>query len=597
LSRPVLIESRSLEEISWRDGSGSAMDYDDLVIQLGAGEAGGYTVRVSRSPAGESDPEPLVVPVTEDEIDRLAAAFGRAARDLRLPTAGEISEASLAALGDRLFRALLPEAAKNCYYQSVGQIAARADRGLRLRLQMGLGSGAMARLHAVPWEYLHSPVDGFLARRRKISIVRHLDLEIAGDRPPAPTPMAILAVACVDPALDLARERHAIEDALRGKGRARLKLLPNASLDALREELLARDYHVLHLMGHGGFDPAAGEGSLALRSDSGRRVWVGGPDLAEQVRDVSSLRLVVLNACWTARTSAAGPYAGVATAMLKAGIPAVVAMQFAITDAAALAFSRTFYRRLACGDAIDAAVTEGRLAIRHSNRQSLEWGTPVLFERLTGGVVVEPARSAPRSWPPSWRRWAAAALALLASQLLPWKGLDRRQLEPVSQPAVSRSTGIEAAIGATRRQKPVRPAGARIYNLTAGENVLVEELASQVIAEFPQGGEHYLTLHIRPPMLPALGSVPGHYPALDRIVTGATDIAVDLKAGTGHLVVLGIDWSRQGVKLSAEPEAPPVRATAQCLDGTYSFSASRGGTCSSHEGVARWLPAPGIPPP
>ena len=34
---------------------------------------------------------------------------------------------------------------------------------------------------------------------------------------------------------------------------------------------------------------------------------------------------------------------------------------------------------------------------------------------------------------------------------------------------------------------------------------------------------------------------------------------------------------------------PPVGASAQCRDGTYSFSQSRRGTCSHHGGVAKWL--------
>ena len=34
---------------------------------------------------------------------------------------------------------------------------------------------------------------------------------------------------------------------------------------------------------------------------------------------------------------------------------------------------------------------------------------------------------------------------------------------------------------------------------------------------------------------------------------------------------------------------PPPGATAQCRDGTFSFSQSRRGTCSHHGGVARWL--------
>jgi hypothetical protein len=34
---------------------------------------------------------------------------------------------------------------------------------------------------------------------------------------------------------------------------------------------------------------------------------------------------------------------------------------------------------------------------------------------------------------------------------------------------------------------------------------------------------------------------------------------------------------------------PPAGASAQCRDGSYSFSQSRRGTCSHHGGVARWL--------
>jgi CHAT domain len=375
------------------------MDYEDLVIQFGPGAAGGYTVRVARSLAGETDPEPLIVPISEDEIDHLAAAVGLAARDLQTTTASAIPAATVAVLGDRLYRALLPEAVRNRYHESLGHIALRGDRGLRLRVQMGLGIPAMAQLHAIPWEYLHAPEAGaFLALSRKTSVVRYLDLEIPGDRPTVPPPLTILAVACEDPALDLAGERRAIEEAWSGQGKVHLKLLRNATLGSLREELLARDYHVVHFMGHGGFDPAAGEGSLAFRDNAGCRVWITGPQLAEHLRDVSALRLVVLNACWTARTSSTAPYAGVATAILKAGIPAVLAMQFSISDAAALVFSRSFYRTLACGDTIDAAVTEGRLAIRRGNRTSVEWGTPVLFERLTGGRVLDrPAKLSRRA--------------------------------------------------------------------------------------------------------------------------------------------------------------------------------------------------------
>lgn len=35
--------------------------------------------------------------------------------------------------------------------------------------------------------------------------------------------------------------------------------------------------------------------------------------------------------------------------------------------------------------------------------------------------------------------------------------------------------------------------------------------------------------------------------------------------------------------------AAPRGATAQCRDGTYSFSQTRRGTCSHHGGVVKWL--------
>jgi hypothetical protein len=37
------------------------------------------------------------------------------------------------------------------------------------------------------------------------------------------------------------------------------------------------------------------------------------------------------------------------------------------------------------------------------------------------------------------------------------------------------------------------------------------------------------------------------------------------------------------------PTGPPAGATAQCNDGSYSFSTHRRGTCSHHGGVRRWL--------
>jgi hypothetical protein len=43
------------------------------------------------------------------------------------------------------------------------------------------------------------------------------------------------------------------------------------------------------------------------------------------------------------------------------------------------------------------------------------------------------------------------------------------------------------------------------------------------------------------------------------------------------------------VKRPENCSAAPQGATAQCRDGSYSFSQSRRGTCSHHGGVAKWF--------
>ena len=50
-----------------------------------------------------------------------------------------------------------------------------------------------------------------------------------------------------------------------------------------------------------------------------------------------------------------------------------------------------------------------------------------------------------------------------------------------------------------------------------------------------------------------------------------------------------INVDRNKVHSPAYSDSVPVGVTAQCADGTYSFSQHRRGTCSHHGGVARWL--------
>ncbi len=101
---------------------------------------------------------------------------------------------------------------------------------------------------------------------------------------------------------------------------------------------------------------------------------------ADRLRDRSSLRLVFLNACGTARSVPAEPFGGLATALLRAGIPSVVAMQCPIADRAASEGQVVTFTASASdvdvGDGITYSLTSapaGAATSTSSRRRSTRW--------------------------------------------------------------------------------------------------------------------------------------------------------------------------------------------------------------------------------
>ncbi len=102
-----------------------------------------------------------------------------------------------------------------------------------------------------------------------------------------------------------------------------------------------------------------------------------------------SMRLAVLNSCEGARTSETNLFSSTGAVLIRRGIPAVVSMQYEITDRAALEFSRTFYNVLAEGLPVDEAVKEARKSISFALSDRAEWGTPVLHMRAPDGRLFD----------------------------------------------------------------------------------------------------------------------------------------------------------------------------------------------------------------
>lgn len=184
------------------------------------------------------------------------------------------------------------------------------------------------------------------------------------------------------------RLRQALTE-LERAGRVELGWVAGQTWRELRDAMRHGPWHIFHFIGHGGFDAAAGEGTLALADDGGRTYALHAGGLAMLLRGHPSLRLVLLNACDTGQASALDPFSSVAGALMRRGIPAVLAMQFEITDPAAIEFSRTFYEMVAAQLPVDVAVTQARQAVQLALPGTLEWGTPVLYLRSPAGYVFD----------------------------------------------------------------------------------------------------------------------------------------------------------------------------------------------------------------
>ncbi|HSL82209.1 MAG TPA: CHAT domain-containing protein [Thermoanaerobaculia bacterium] len=415
----------------------------------------GFGVHLLSSPAGDEVAE-LVLPPSLGGVDRavadLASAVRSAARHLQAPRVADGSlggDARLRAVGGALFTALFPEPVRRRWDECVAEVAPRPGRALRLVLKSDPTCRATADLHRLPWELLRDPrTGGYLALSRKTRLVRQLALDELPvlEEPKPERRLRVLAVLSLPPgvdALDLARERQRIAEAVAGRPEIELTVLEDPTFAELTETLRAERFHVLHFMGHGAFDPGSGQGCLLLAGAGGGPERVAAERLAQVVRDLDSLRLVVLNACDTGRTpgGAEEPFTGLAHALVRGGVPAVLAMQLPIPDGAAVELSRVFYRRLAAGEAVDEALAEARVAVYAAGGSGAagSWAVPVLFVRRQELAIFRPRRAeedggaeAGRAIPPRWRRWlpAVAVLALAAAVAslfflpAPWAGVE-----------------------------------------------------------------------------------------------------------------------------------------------------------------------------
>ena len=342
-----------------------------------------YTVRARNSVGSESSrAQSFMVPFTPQEREMLTGD---------MPDPGYLN-VTPQQVGQRLYEALFQGEIRDLLVRSHEQ--ARTLAGLRLRLHLN----DTAELALLPWEYLYDAKEArFLALTARLSIVRYLAL---GEPPQAlqvDPPLRVLVVLAnptdIFPQLDVAAEWQQLQTVLAplvDQGIVELIQLPQPTRNALADHLEQYPVHVLHFVGHGNHDAASGEGGLYLVNEAGAADFVPASVLQVLLADTrdrrNALRLAFLNGCLTGRSAQVDPFAGTAQQLVQHGVPAVIAMQYSVTDGAATELAHRFYRALARSYPVDAALAQARKGI-YIQGNYLEWGTPVLFLRAPDGQL------------------------------------------------------------------------------------------------------------------------------------------------------------------------------------------------------------------
>jgi hypothetical protein len=318
--------------------------------------------------------------------------------------------------GEALFRWLFADKTlSNAWAEIRG---AHPQRRVRLRIDAD-----EPELHRAVWEALRDPCDGgiplALATTDVTPFSRYLALPSLPGKPVFSRPIRILLVAPaqadfrkkypadknpdlaeIDPAAELKSLTTALQELIDRGAVTPPKLLPQPCslariMDELRNGNGGKGYHLLHLVCHGDFNPHQQRARLWLATDDNLIGFLTDEDFARSlhellgdatIQDEDRLRLVFLASCESAKRSPANTFRGVAPQLVKAGVPAVVAMQDQVGDQTAREFAGAFYQQLLKEGQVDLAanVARAQITAKHLPGPVI----PVLFLRLRDGSLL-----------------------------------------------------------------------------------------------------------------------------------------------------------------------------------------------------------------
>ena len=302
---------------------------------------------------------------------------------------------NLVALGRELYNFLFQGTLRDSWITAKG-IA--KNRGQVLRLRLGLKGNRLPRL---PWEVLYAG-ERPIATGTDVAFSRYQPAKTAPqpfcqgkDTGNCAATLQILMVLSAPTdleSLQLKREalhlqeelqRRSLTNSMGGALAMQLTVLEQPDRNSLTQALEVGQYQVFHYAGHSNLGAAGGELYL-VSSKTGLTETLNGDDLAGLLVN-NGIQLAVFNSCRSAHTptSEATVSAGernLAEALVKRGIPAVLAMAESIPDDVALTLAKLFYRNLDRGYPVDLSLSRARQGLISAyGSNQLYWALPILY--------------------------------------------------------------------------------------------------------------------------------------------------------------------------------------------------------------------------
>jgi len=366
------------------------MEYDTIEVDIGPGNGRDYPITV-RSPAGEVQATmrfPVDELTLENRLLHLQNALLRSGGQRRQVLSPE--QETVQRFGQEVFDALMTGEVRLFYERSEDR-AQWEGKGLRIQLRI-----QPPEIATLPWEFMYDSYHStYLALSPRTPVIRYLNLPRSIDPLKIRPPLRILGMIANPQGvqrLDSHREKERLERAIapfHQSGLIELTWVSGETWRDLQRAMRSDRWHIFHFIGHGGFDKLTDEGFIVLSNEQQQPHFLPATQLAELLISYYSPRLVLLNACDGAQGGKQDIFSSTASILIRRGIPTVVAMQYEITDQAAIEFSHSFYDAISTGVSVEAAMANARQAIWISIPNSFEWGTPVLYTHAPDGILFD----------------------------------------------------------------------------------------------------------------------------------------------------------------------------------------------------------------